>query len=312
MKNPKRSKLGLIVVTVAMALVSSACGSEKVDEAHIGIHYSDGWIEGKKFEKIIEPGGTQFVWNDDVFQLPINQRSYIVSTKDDVGDRAGGDFLVTTTKDRIKLRFEMSTRFFLNTRPEVLKAFFPICQKYSCWTDEGWDEMLTENFRIPLESVSNTIGFGYESDYLRYSAGAWSEFSNDFGKQFTAEQTKLLGQGDFFCGPGYDRNKPETGCPSLPVSISGILFEEADLEAIPGKRKLAIDQKNLAEEQKQAEIARAGVQVAYANALKGAATPEVIALQQADAMNKCAANPQGCTLVVSINDDTTNVAVQPR
>lgn len=310
------NKRRLPILLLLLLAIVAGCSAQKVDEAHVGVRYTDGMFDGKKFEKVVQPGGTEWTFNDNVYQLPAGQRSYIVSSKADVGDRAGNDFLVITTKDGTRLRIELNTRFFLNIREEPLKDFFlKICQKYDCWNDTpekpGWDKMLAENFRVPLETVSSTIGFKYEGSALRYSAELWDQFGTEFAKAFTDEQVKILGRGDYFCGPGYAWDKPDTGCPPLPVSITSVRFDNDELESIPDQRKQAVEKKALAKEQEAAEVARAGVQVAYANALKGAATPEVIALQQAEAMKKCAENPQGCTLIINQGSRDATVAVSP-
>ncbi len=307
--NKQRKSIVLLLLAVVLM---AGCTAQKVDEAQVGVRYSDGFIEGKKFEKVIPPGGTEYTVNDHVYKLPAGQRSYIVSSKDGVGDRAGGDFLVITTKDKTRLRIELSTRFFLNIRADVLKEFFlKICQKYDCWKDDAWAQMLAENFRVPLETVSSTIGFNYEGSELRYSSEQWNSFGTAFAEQFVTEQVKLLGRGDFFCGPGYAWDKPETGCPPLPISITNIRFDSDELESIPDQRKLALEQKSLATQQQEAAVAQAQAKVAEANALQGAATPEVIALRQADAMRDCAKNPQGCTLIINVDGNTANVAVTP-
>jgi hypothetical protein len=297
----RRLTLGLAV----LAIVLTACSVEKVDEAHVGVGYTDGPIEGKHWDGVLEPGSERTVVNDHVYMLPATQRSYIVS-ESETGDRATGDVLNVTARGGSQLKVELEVRFFLNTRERTLKPFFlEVCQKYDCWTDSGWDEMLDENFRIPMEAVANTVGLEFRPEDLRYDTATRRQFGHDFAAQFIAHQQDLIGHSDYFCGPGYDRDAdhddPDHGCPPISVSVTSVRYADAELEQIPNERQLAQEQEQLAAE--QAAAARAQQQVR-----REQATPENLAIMDRENVRRCAES-DGCTLIVG--QDQVGVAIAP-
>ncbi len=297
MNQTKTKKTRAVLVLLGLTLVLGACAVEKVDEAHVGVGYTDGFIEGQKFDGVVPPGGSRTVGNDHVYQLPARQVTYIA------GSAEGADSgpLTLTAANGEKMNVELTVRFFLNTREETLKPFFlEICQKYDCWGDEGWVAMLRDTFGNPQQAVINDIGLNYNAEELRYNNEVKDSFASEFATTFVDSLGRLVGRDDYFCGPGYKRN--EDNCPDLSVEVNSVTYASADLEGIREQQVLAQEQVELAVQEEASAAAQARVDAARA-------TPQSIALMEAEAILACAQKPDGCNLTVINGDQQVGVSV---
>lgn len=293
MSSPRRRALGACALLV---LALGACSVERVNESEVGIHYTQGPIEGERFEHVIAPGGSSTVFDDVVYRLPARQVTYISAA----GEESDAPPLSLTASGGERLQVSLAVRFFLNTREEALRPFFlEICQKHDCWEDEGWIRMLRETFGNPMQAVVNDLGLEYEADQLRYNNEVRDQFAGAFAERFVDQLERLVGRGDFFCGPGYDRN--EDDCPALSVEISSVHYENAELEGIREAQELAVQEEALAAQ--EAETAAAQQRTVAAQA-----TPEWRAQQEAQAMRECAQNPE-CQLTVIVGGEDAAVTV---
>jgi hypothetical protein len=307
MKRLRYAALCLLLVAVGVA-----CTSKKVDESHVGVRYTDGPIDGKKFEKVVQPGGTEWVYNDHVYMLPTRQVTYIAAGDGAAPGQDGPQAVLTAEGGEI-LNVDLTVFFFLNTRADVLKQFFnQTCKKYSCWdgvdqsekTDDGWDHMLRDTFGNPMVTVTNEIGLKYNADQLRYNPEVQEKFGHEFASKFVDTLKDQVGRDDFFCGPGYTRN--QEGCPELSVKITRIRFNDPEREALRGKQILADKNVELAKRQAEANLAQA-------RADQNLATPSHLALlaaqaqvTQADAALECAKRPD-CRMLVGVGNVTPTV-----
>lgn len=294
-----------ILGVLGLALLLGACSVEKVDEASVGVHYTDGPVEGQKFDHVVEPGGSSTVVNDHVYRLPARQVSYIAAN-DGTQNGADGPAIVITDQNGVGLSIDMTVRFFLNTREDVLKPFFlEQCQKFDCWNGaidtpgegeaDGWGDMLNNVYGNTAVAVANDLALGYVAEELRYNNEVKDRFSSEFATAFVAEQERLIGRGDYFCGPGYDREGDN--CPNLSVEITKITYVRPELEQVRENQQLAVEQTELAVQQEAAAAAEARVAAARA-------TGQNIALMQAEAMLACAQNPNAgaCNLNIVVDD----------
>lgn len=307
----KRNTIRAVCAVLAV-LGLGACAVEKVDEASVGIHYTDGAIEGQKFDHVIEPGGSSTVWNDHVYRLPARQVSYIAQG-DGTANGADAPGIVITDKNGVKLAVDLTVRFFLNTREDVIKPFFlEQCQKFDCWVGaidtpgegdkDGWGDMLNNVYGNTAVAVANDLALNYTAEELRYSNEVKDQFSTEFATAFVAEQERLIGRGDYFCGPGYNRDGDN--CPALSVEITKITYESAELENIRQQQQLASEQVELAAQQEAAAAAQARVDAARA-------TPQSIEYMQAQAILACAQNPNpgACNLNVVVDGVEAGVSI---
>nr|MDP9212101.1 hypothetical protein [bacterium] len=171
------------IILVVLALCSTAlfvgCADEdkNVSSDEIGLKYSGGSIEGKKFTEIREPGATDY-WNnnDPIYKLPMTQRSYVIrnDTDRDEGNDPDVDGYVSVpvldpdSDISTMLNYELALTFKVNTNTDdmpdyeggTLRQFFEqICRAYKCWINEdgdmpaGWRKMLREKFFAALEAA---------------------------------------------------------------------------------------------------------------------------------------------------------------
>lgn len=300
-----------LVPLVLIPLIFAACTPNEVGEDQIGIRYTSGSSDGRHCEKVVQPGDVEWTGNDEIIKIPAALRSYIVSNDENVGDRPQGDALVFSTKGEEgqggpELTMEVETRFFVNTRDEIACEFFlNVCKKYDCDTDDGWAKMLEENFRVPMQSVVNEIGLEYDSEALRYNNDTKTAFATRFAEEFASNLKDLLGRDDYFCGTGYKRSGKS--CPPIAMVVTSVRYVDPDLEDIPNQRRLAVEQAQLAEEQRAAAVAAQTV-------FDKQVTEEYVQKRNLDIALACARNPNpgACTLILNQNGATApNIAVAP-
>ena len=312
---------------LGIVLATSSCTSPApVDE--VGLYYNGGAIEGNSFERVILPGsGTALLGpSDQIKWLPAGQRNYIVSKNTDEGDRAGADFIEVPAKGGVPVQFEVSVYFKLNTSTApiaigdkkyaggILQRFWEeIGKRYSADSDDGWDAMLNDNFRKIIEASMRQKVFNYSVDELYANSegeasgkeDAILKIQNEIATQIKENINQGLG-GQYFCGPTFDRNKPDT-CPDFQFIINSAEPPDAVRESFAAQR-IAANEVVTAQNRAQAKAAEAEGTRLQQEALRGSLTPEYLDLQRIEALKLCAQN-QNCTIV---NGDRADVLVQPR
>ena len=182
--------------------------------------------------------------------------------------------------------------------------------------------MLNNNFRKPIEQAIQQRAREHTVDEL-YAGVASAEtgstsdeaesllvpIQEDIASDLKENINRILG-GDYFCGPTFDRSKPDV-CPDFEFQIvSATPTSEAVREAFAdnaASRQAIITAQNNA----QAKVAEAEGQRQSQEALNNLyADPNYIAYLNALALQECAGN-SNCTLVVNPNGGT-NVNVTPR
>ena len=116
--------------------------------------YQGGPLDGRDYIKTMDPGvGRFYVGNmNKSFMYPATQRTYIISMTQDEGDVAGADELIVNCKGANKVHLELALAFKLV--PENLQQFHEkLGLKYAAWEEQGWDKMLQEQVRQPLETA---------------------------------------------------------------------------------------------------------------------------------------------------------------
>lgn len=306
-----------IFLFIGGVLLFSAWGS--VPSNKVGLHYNGGPIEGQSFERIIQPGsGAQFLGpRDTLALLPIDQRSYVTCNSEEVnGDTCDGPDIVAATKGGAEMRFRIGVSFKLNSGDEIVQKFYEqICRKFDCTSGGGWDNLLKVQFRGPIEQAIQQSVRNYTVDQLFAGVnpdGASTSILEDVQKDIAADLKDNINNfvgGAYFCGPGFDRSKPEV-CPDFQFQIT---------DAVPTDQGVRdAFSRNLSSAQdvvtKQNE-ANAGVAVAEGKrraqeALAGLyKDPAYIAYLNAIAAGDCAKR-EGCTMI--IGGDDAGVLVAPR
>jgi hypothetical protein len=297
-------KAVLVLPLVVLAL--GACTQKRVNDSEIGVRYGHGPIEGDHFEKVVEPGGMEWVGDDEVLKLPARQITWTTG--------AGGDAdaLTFKVKGGETMVMELSTRFYLNTtlddEDEPFKTFFnSVCRKYDCWDgaiggtspDDGWVQMLNDIVGNPQRSAGTRVGLAFDADELRYNIEVADDFADQFAEEFERLLAEEVGVGEIFCGPGYERG--ENDCPAVAVNVTKVEFHNEEREGIREAQRLAEEQEGLAVQEEA--TARAQQRV---NEVR--ATPEFRALAEARAMEACSANPE-CSFTVVLTENPEDVTV---
>lgn len=315
MKRMKRMKhrtasLGLALV---MGIAGVGC-SQQAPVDQIGLYYSGGPLEGRKFQRVITPGSGSTVLGiaDDVFWLPYGQRNYIVSKDVNEGDRKKADFIRVPARGGVLMDFEISVFFKLNTATDDLKGFKGgtlrkfwenIGKKYNANEEGGWDLMLNDNLRKVIETSMRQLVFTYTVDELYANqegavsgkADAIQKIQDEIAARLKDNINVALG-GTYFCGPTFDRNKPGD-CPPFQFIINSAEPVDGGIRDSFSAQRVAANGVITAQNQAQAQKAQAEGTAAAQNALKGNLSAEYLELQRIEALKDCARS-QGCTLII--------------
>ncbi|QQS21453.1 hypothetical protein IPM09_02910 [Candidatus Saccharibacteria bacterium] len=242
--------------------------------------------------------------------VPCNQRNYLVTdgTRKNANDQVIGDTFTgieAFTKDGTKVLVYVGMYWTPNQdRDVMLKSFFPLCDKYQCFSSasqdgrgdvnsssKGWNAMLGENVPFAIGSVLRTSL--KEMDDSVWKTGAnWSTINASLADGFQPAFRKMIGaSSDVMCGNG--ETSYWTGTPGQGSYTCGkVRFEVTNvINADPNQQKLA----NEENAQKLAEAANAARKRA---ALAAYGTQADYWLGVQDSIQKCHDAGVNCTVVV--------------
>lgn len=171
-------------------------GFEKTPRDHIGISYGGGPFEGASFQKIVQPGSGIFFNGlaDKLYLYPATQRNYIIAANE--GDVKGS--IAATSKDQIVVGFEVAAYFRLNT-DKLQKFHENIGLKYEAWTEEGWDQMLAQEFRPQIEFAIQKEARLYDAKAIFSDQATLLQIQDEIGTRLKENITGVLGD-EYFCG----------------------------------------------------------------------------------------------------------------
>lgn len=306
-----RPRRWIALLLAPLAFASGCAQQAPVDQ--IGLYYSGGPIEGRKFQRVITPGSGSTILGiaDDVFWLPYGQRNYIVSKDVDEGDKRKADFIRVPARGGVLIDFEISVFFKLNTSTEDIKGFKGgtlrkfwenLGKKYNANTDGGWDTMLNDNLRKVIETSMRQLVFTYTVDELYANqegsesgqADAIQKIQDEIAARLKDNINVALG-GTYFCGPTFDRSEPD--CPPFQFIINSAEPTDQGIKDSFSAQRVAANGIITAQNQAQAQKAQAEGTAAAQNALKGNLSQEYLELQRIEALRSCATNPN-CTLII--------------
>jgi hypothetical protein len=298
-----------IMLAMCSMVVLTACGDE-VGSDQVALKYTAGAVEGRHFDKVLEPGATDF-WNsnDKIHRLPLSQRSFVVRKVTDKNDKARPDvdgYITVPSEDNTLVDFEISTTWMLNTRANdidgfeggTLRKFFEnLCRAYDCWSDEdgnipdGFRKMLREKLYASLEAAFKDEARRFPGDDIVSNAeitvkgpdgsdvkvGTQNRLRDLAAKSFLSYLKKQAG-GEFFCGPTFDRSLKvkagdEKACPPIELVITSADYANSDLRASREGKEVASNQ--------------AAAQKTLSTPLKD---PNYLAYLRIQAMEKCVQN----------------------
>jgi hypothetical protein len=324
-KLPSKRSTGRVAGLAAIAIFAtvglSACSSNQIDPSAVGLYYNSGWYEGKSFDKIVEPGTSDFTINDYVVQLSTSQRSLIIRNTDDADVKG---FISVPSKDNTLVDFEVSVAFDLNTltddmdgkdgRPDfkggTLRKFYEdICRQYDCELDSngkakpGWLNMLKARMLPQVESAFKDEARKFDGDPIvgntttvvkingkDTEVGTLTHLQSIVGKTFQDYLERQLGA-KYFCGPDFDRKNQKT-CNPIQLSIISADYNNPEVRKSREAKKIAGDQANA---QTQLE--------------KALADPNYLEYLRIQAIRDCTQQPKAICIVSAAPN--TSVSVTP-
>lgn len=206
--------LALVIITTFM--LSGACGLEDSQTNEIGLVYSGGITEDKKFKEFLPAGSTAKAtgYGSTTYRYRIDQRSYRGDAKNNGADAAP---IVVVSNDDQRLKVDYQLYFKLNQDPKILRKFHEnIGIKTKAWTEEGWRQMLRDYFEPQIERSMEAAALAYDWRDLYASEETRVKFQGDAIDRIKAAITDVVGA-DYFCGPAYDG--PKTPCGDFTMTV---------------------------------------------------------------------------------------------
>lgn len=298
---------GVVGVALVLLLVVGLFGHplRKSPADKISLSYGGGLFEGNKFQKIVDPGSGLIFngWYDKWYEYPTTQRNYIVSMAADEGDKEQADAITAPDKSGVAENVELTVTFKLNTSKKMIRKFHEqIGLKYKAWTESGWNKMLADNFRQPLNNAVQEKLREYTTDQIRTSPEVLSQVQTAVESSLKKDIDTLMGD-QYFCGPSYKLGS--TVCPNFEVNVKAIT-PPADVIQSYSDQKTSQNKIVVAENEAQAKIEQAKGEEAAKNAVSNALTPEYLNYLRVQALQTCASSGK-CSLIVGGNDFNVNV-----
>jgi hypothetical protein len=245
----KRSSLALIAAF--LVLFGAGCGRQGSATNEIGLIYTGGLTEDKKFKGFLKAGATWegVGWGSKVYRYRTDQRSYIG------GERKGADAppIVVVSKDGVRLKTDYQLYFKLNRDEKTLRKFHEdIGVKTEAWTKDGWVAMLQQYFEPQIERSMEAAALAYDMRPLRSTEEARVSFQNDTIGRLKEAIKEVIGD-EYFCGPSY--NGPGTKCGAFTFTVGKPEPVNEEIVAAIEAEQTAVAQ-TLAQEQTNARISK--------------------------------------------------------
>lgn len=239
---------GGVTLVAAVLVVTGLFSWDSTDVDEIGLHYSGGPVEGRKFEGIVPPStsGSFYGPMDTVVKLPANQRTYTISKVASESDTNRSDSIDAANSDGVEIEYETSTYFELNRDPDTLREFYErVCTKYDDCQGEGWDMMLNDNLRKAQETTLQNVSRQYSTDDLRLEDGL-PQIQKEASEVMQTNINKNLG-GSYFTVQSFQIN--DTDVPeNVAAGYSQVKAEELKTQAQSEQVAQAEQQANAARE----------------------------------------------------------------
>ena len=120
----------------------------------VGISYGGGPFEAAHFQRIVQPGSSLFFngFFDPLYLYPADTQNYIVSKTVGQGAVTQPDSIISPTKDRVQIEYQIAVYFKLNI--DRLRAFHEsLGLQYAAYTSSGWKKLITDTFRQQIENA---------------------------------------------------------------------------------------------------------------------------------------------------------------
>lgn len=282
----------------------------KTEADAIALSYGGGPFEGKQFQKSVNPGsGLVFNgWFDNWYTYPVTQRDYIVSNAAD-GDRGVADVIGCADKNNVNQNVELAVAFKLNANK--IRGFHErVGLKFHAWNGGeyqggvGWDKLLNNTFRKPLEIAAREACRQFTTDELRSGEGVLTNMSSIVGKNLKESVNRFLGD-EYFCGPNFQLGKED--CPEFELVVTSVTpVDYKTIDKSYNDQKVSENKITTARNDGEAKRVAADSEKVAKDALAPALTPEYLRYLEIQAMQKCA-TAEKCTLVITPSNTGVNI-----
>jgi regulator of protease activity HflC (stomatin/prohibitin superfamily) len=217
LRRPSRRVIIAVAVVVILALIAVLPNPlKKTPRNMVGISYGGGPFESAHFQRIVMPGSGLFFngWFDPLYLYPADTQNYIVSKTVGQGAVTQPDSIISPSKDRVQIEYQVAVYFRLNI--DRLRAFHEsLGLQYAAYTSNGWKRLITDTFRQQLENALQEETRKYDVADLFGNADVLTTVQNDVQKELSDRLVSSLGQ-PYFCSPTYEPGK-ECGVPQFNI-----------------------------------------------------------------------------------------------
>ncbi len=194
----------LLAVVVGLALAPTVfSGLKKTPRNMVGISYGGGPFEPAHFQKVVQPGSGLFFngIGDPLYLYPADTQTYIVSKAPKEGAVNAVDSIVSPSRDRVQIEYQVAVYFKLNV--DRLKDFHDqLGLQYSAYKPAGWNRLIEDTFRQQIENALQENTREYDVADIYGNAADLLAIQADVEQQLGVSLVKALGE-PFVCGPTY-------------------------------------------------------------------------------------------------------------
>jgi len=259
LRRPSRRLVIFLAVVVALALVPLVGSTlKKTPRNMVGISYGGGPLESAHYQRIVQPGSKLFFngFFDPLYLYPADTQNYIVSKTVGQGAVTQPDSIVSPSKDRVQIEYQIAVYFRLNI--DRLRQFHEsLGLQYSAYTPSGWKKLITDTFRQQLENALQEETRKYDVADLYGNADVLTTIQDSVQKKLSDRLVASLGQA-YFCDPTYE---PGHDCGSPQFNIKKIDIPPDVVQAYQDNRtseiKIATAQNTVAQRQAEAQAIEA-------------------------------------------------------
>ena len=222
-----------------------------------------GSSDGYQFDTCIEPGQTgDAEWNNEIIFLPTNLRTWTIDGVPEYGPQGqvvkwnpapgadSGEEIVVSAKPEanqpsgVQVRVATKTSFNLNTYCDkaggkVREFWEKIGRRYHANTEQGWKDMLNAELVPTQKTIIRDVIRGYNADaFIANLDAVQAEAQKIIAERLAVEFNRIAG-GNFFCGPSFNRLKPE--CPQLELLVIGVEYADPGIQAARNEKVKAVE-----------------------------------------------------------------------
>jgi regulator of protease activity HflC (stomatin/prohibitin superfamily) len=249
----------ILLVVLGLALLAVVPSSvKKTPRNRVGISYGGGPIEAAHFQKVVQPGSPLFFNGvfDQLYLYPSDTQTYIVSKDPNQGDVQQVDSIISPSRDRVQIEYQVAVYFKLNT--DRLRSFHEqLGLQYSAYATAGWRRLIQDTFRQQIENVLQEETRKHDVADLYGDAAVLTQIQDEIEGNLGEGLIGALGQ-PYLCGPTF---APGGDCEPPTFIIKKVDIPQSVSDAFEANRtsqiKVLTAQNEIAQRTAEAEAIKA-------------------------------------------------------